>query len=78
VNGSSLERLLKLIARTEHEEISCTECFELLPIYVDLEVAGEAPDAKVPRFRQHLIQCGVCREEYETLRELIRLEREEP
>jgi hypothetical protein len=78
VNRSPLERLLRLIARTEDEEISCTECFELLPIYVDLEVAGEAPDAVGQRFRQHLDQCGVCREEYETLRELIRLEPEGP
>ena len=78
VNRSSLERLLRLIAHTEDEEISCSECFGLLPIYVDLELAGETPDAKVPRFRQHLDQCGVCREEYETLRELIRLEPEGP
>ena len=78
MNGSHLEQLLRLIARTEDEEISCTECFELLPIYVDLEGAGENPDAKGPRFRQHLDQCGVCREEYETLRELIRLELEGP
>ena len=78
MNRSQLERLLSLIARTEDEEISCTECFELLPVYVDLEVAGEDLDTKGSRFRQHLDQCGVCREEYETLRELIRLEREGP
>jgi hypothetical protein len=74
VNRSEVERLLRLIARTEDEEISCSECFELLSIYVDLEVAGDNPDVKVPRFRQHLDQCGVCREEYETLREFIRLQ----
>ena len=78
MNRSQLEQLMRRIARTEDEEISCTECFELLPIYVDLEVAGEDPDVKVPRFRQHLDQCGVCREEYETLRELIRHEPEGP
>jgi hypothetical protein len=76
VNRSQLKRLLSLIARTEDEEISCTTCFELLPIYVDLEVAGEDSDAQGRLFRQHLEQCAVCREEYETLRELVRREPE--
>jgi hypothetical protein len=72
VNPSQIERLLRLVARTEDEEISCTTCFELLPPYVDLEVMGENPDRHIPGFRQHLEQCGVCREEYETLRDLMR------
>jgi anti-sigma factor RsiW len=76
VNRSQLERLLWLVARTEDAELSCDGCFDLLPQYVDLEVAGEAPDTRLPLFRQHLEQCAVCREEYETLRELARLEAE--
>jgi hypothetical protein len=76
VNRTPLERLLRLVARTEEEELSCTACFDLLPQYVDLEVAGEAPDSRLPLFRQHVEQCAVCREEYETLRELARLEAE--
>ena len=78
MNRSQIARLLTLIARTEDEEISCTTCFELLPSYVDLDVAGQDPEARAPRLRQHLDQCGVCREEYETLRELIRLEPDGP
>jgi hypothetical protein len=76
VNRSQLERLLQLVARTDDEELTCSECFALLPQYVDLEVAGEAPNVGLPLFRQHLEQCGVCREEYETLRDLVRLEAE--
>jgi hypothetical protein len=71
-----LERLLRLAARTEDEELSCSECFDLLPQYVDLEIEGQAPDSRLPIFRQHLEQCAVCREEYETVRELARLEAE--
>ena len=71
---NQLERLLRLIARTEDEELSCSACFELLPQYVDLEVAGDAPDS--PLFRQHLEQCPVCRDEYAILRDLVRLEAE--
>ena len=70
------DRFLRRVWATEDEEISCTECFDLMPQYVDLEVAGEAADKKVPRLRQHLDQCAACREEYETLRDLVRLEAE--
>ena len=73
---NQLERLLRLVARTEDEELSCSACFELLPQYVDLEVAGDAPDARLPLFRQHLEQCPVCRDEYAILCELARLEAE--
>lgn len=70
------ERLLQQVCETEDEEISCTDCFDLVPQYVDLEIAGQTAEKKLPRLRQHLNQCGVCREEYETLRELARLEAE--
>jgi predicted anti-sigma-YlaC factor YlaD len=73
---SKFERLLRLAARTEEQELSCTECFDVLPQYVDLEVAGSAPERQLPLFRQHLEQCAVCREEYEMVRELARLEAE--
>jgi hypothetical protein len=84
VNWTQLKRLLRLVARTEDEELSCDECFELLPQYVDREVSGGAPNVlsgeasnvRLPLFRHHVEQCAVCREEYETLRELARLEAE--
>ncbi len=73
---NQLARLLWLVGRTRDEELSCSECFDLLPTYVDLQVAGAPADTRVPLFRQHLEQCAVCREEYETLCELARLEAE--
>jgi hypothetical protein len=76
VSVSKFERLLRLASRTQEQELSCTECFDVLPQYVDLEVAGAGPARQLPLFRQHLEQCAVCREEYETVRELARLEAE--
>ena len=70
----ALRRLLQHIAETEDEEISCDECFELVAPYVDLEAAGQAGPTTMPRLQQHLRQCGVCREEYEVLRDLVRLD----
>jgi hypothetical protein len=65
------DSLLWHIWKTEDEEISCTECFDLVPQYVDLEIAGGVTDDTLPGLRQHLDRCAVCREEYETLRELV-------
>jgi hypothetical protein len=76
VKRNQLERLLALVAQTEDEELSCSACFDLLPQYVDLEIAGEAPESRFRLFRQHLDQCPVCRDEYAILSELARLEAE--
>ena len=69
-----LDELLRRIADTEDEELSCSDCFDLISGYVELEVGGRDPAGSLPRLGQHLRQCGVCREEYETLRDLARLD----
>lgn len=66
-----LQRFLQRIADTQDEEISCTECFDALSTAVDLEMAGTSVSRGL---WQHLQQCAVCREEYEALRDLVRLE----
>ena len=71
-----LRRLLRAISDTDDEESSCAECLDLVSEYVDLEVAGMVGEQTLPRLQQHLRQCGVCREEYEILRDLVRLEAE--
>jgi hypothetical protein len=78
VEPPALRRLLGHIADTQDEEISCTECLDLVSQYADLELAGTAGETTLPRLQQHLRQCGVCREEYEVLRDLLRLEAESP
>jgi hypothetical protein len=52
-------------------EVSCDECFELLDQYVDLELAGEDADARLPGVREHLQGCPACREDHESLRALV-------
>ena len=69
-------RLVRDIAHTADEEISCSECFDLVSEYVDREIAGTLPEHRLGRLEQHLQQCGVCRDEYEILRDLARLEAE--
>ena len=65
------ETLGRLLGPSE-EEIGCDECFEQLDVYVELEVAGEDADARVPGLRAHLQGCPACREEHESLLDLVR------
>ena len=67
---------LQNIHNTQDEEISCSECFDLTSHFVELELNGEDAGIKMPQLKQHLNQCAACREEYETLRDLVRLENE--
>ena len=56
-------------------EVGCDECFELLDEYVELDLAGADADARLPGMRAHFAGCPACREDYESLRELVRSER---
>ncbi len=55
----------------EGPEVSCEECFERLDEYVELELAGEDADSRVPGMREHLGGCPACREDHESLRDLL-------
>ncbi len=73
-----IEHLLQKVSDTEAEEISCSECFELLSAGVELELAGATSAPVFARLAQHLGQCGVCLDEFETLRDFVRAEAEGP
>jgi hypothetical protein len=68
------ERWLENIQNTQEEEISCTECFDLVSQFVEVELSGGDTAARMPQLKQHLDQCPACRAEYETLRDLQNLE----
>jgi hypothetical protein len=53
-------------------EVTCEECFELLDRYVDLELAGEDAGERLPGMRAHLQGCPACREDHDSLRDLVR------
>jgi hypothetical protein len=71
---STDDRHRELIARLlgpSDPEVSCDECFELLDEHVDLELAGEDADTRLPGMREHLQGCPACREDHESLRDLV-------
>jgi len=76
MKSSRVERWLQNIYDTQDEEISCSECFDWVSHFVEIELSGENPAAKMPQLKQHLDQCSACRQEYESLRDLAQLEKE--
>jgi hypothetical protein len=68
------ESWLRNIYETQEEEISCTECFDLVSGFVELEISGQDAVAAMPKLKQHLNQCKACRDEYECLHDLRLLE----
>lgn len=76
MKSDRFERWLQSIYNTQDEEISCSECFDLVSHFVDVELSGADAVAKLPQVKQHLNQCLACQQEYETLRDLQRLENE--
>ncbi len=69
-----VKQLLEAISLTQDEEIDCSTCLDLVPIYVDRELAGADAARELPALRQHLAVCRECLEEYEALRDLALLE----
>jgi hypothetical protein len=63
-------RTLALLLGPAGPEIGCDECFDELDRHVDAELRG-GPGAGVPGMRAHLAGCPACREEYESLRDLV-------
>ena len=52
-------------------QVTCEECFERLDEYVEVELAGDDADARVPGMRAHLEGCPACRDDHDSLRALL-------
>lgn len=76
MKNNQFEHWLQNVYKTQDEEISCSECFDLVSHFVEVELSGTDAVARMPKVKQHLDQCPACRTEYETLRDLQRLENE--
>jgi hypothetical protein len=69
-NRHEPDAIARLLGPAGHE-VTCEQCFDLLDEYVDLEVAGEDADARLPGMRAHLVGCPACREDHESLLALV-------
>lgn len=64
-----------IFAAKAGEEMSCSDYFEQLPRYVELEAAGEDAASRLPEVRHHMHQCPECEEVYLGLLETVRAEK---
>lgn len=65
-------RLIDTIFAVKGEEMECSEYFDELPSYVDLEAAGEDAGALLPEIKHHMHQCPECEEAYLALLKLVK------
>jgi hypothetical protein len=65
---------MQRVFATQPHEITCSECFDHISTYVDLEVAGQDAPNTLPDVEQHLLQCPACAEEYEALLDVAWIE----
>ncbi len=70
MDHSKFDQWVKKIMATEKEEISCSECFDLISGYVDHELSGETTGMVMSQVAKHLKQCPACQQEYEVLLDL--------
>ena len=66
-----LKQALGRLLGPAEPEVGCDACFDQLDRYVELELAGTDPDAQLPGLRAHLAGCLACREEHQSLRDLL-------
>jgi hypothetical protein len=52
-------------------ELTCEQCFEELDRYVELTLAGEPADERIPGMRPHLEGCPACAEDFRSLHDLV-------
>ncbi|HKF81405.1 MAG TPA: hypothetical protein VKB23_00410 [Solirubrobacterales bacterium] len=70
------DELLGRVLGSGSPELTCEQCFEELDRYVELAVAGERADERVPGMRAHLEGCPACAEDFDSLRDLVAAEQE--
>ena len=68
---ADLKQTLSRLLGPAEPEVGCDVCFQELDRYVELELAGEDADTALPGLRAHLEGCPACREEHDSLRDLI-------
>jgi predicted anti-sigma-YlaC factor YlaD len=65
---------IRRIYATHDDELDCDQLLELLPSYVDVEIAGEVTPSHLCEVERHLRQCPYCYDIYLGLRDAARVE----
>jgi hypothetical protein len=78
MNRGKFRQLIRSIFAVKDQEMLCSEFFDILPRFVDRQVAGEEADKLFPGVSHHLQQCPECNEVYEALLKAVQSNKETP
>ncbi|MGN6586155.1 MAG: anti-sigma factor family protein [Solirubrobacterales bacterium] len=65
------DEILSKVLGPSAPELTCEQCFEELDRYVELVLAGELADERIPGMRAHLDGCPACAEDFSSLHDLV-------
>lgn len=65
------DQILGRVLGPDAPELTCEQCFGELDRYVELGLAGEAADERIPGMRAHLAGCPACAQDFRSLRDLV-------
>jgi anti-sigma factor RsiW len=71
-------KVLGRLLGPDEPELSCEQCFEELDRFVELELAGQDAEARIPGMQAHLHGCPACAEDHASLREFVAAGRRRP
>ncbi|MBE0675594.1 MAG: hypothetical protein IH591_13115 [Bacteroidales bacterium] len=72
IETTTLKKVLKSLTITQAEEMTCSECFNEIDVYVEMLREGKSPAEVMPLVKHHITLCPPCRDEFEAL--LVALE----
>lgn len=59
-----IRKMMRSLALTYEQEMSCGECFEEIDRFAELELLGMNASDAMPLVYEHLERCNGCKEEY--------------
>jgi hypothetical protein len=73
LSSETIKKMMYAIQLTREEELSCGHCYDELDQFIDMKLSGINVEEAMPLVKEHLDRCAACREEYETLLEVLKV-----
>ena len=68
MSEEKFNELLRMLALTRDQEMTCDECFVQMAEFVEHKLAGKSIPESLKCIDEHLELCGECRDEFESLK----------
>ena len=75
---SKAEALLRLLDKTQEEELCCEDVHSLLDAFAEMAASGEDTRQIMPQVHLHMELCPDCQEEFEALLCILQAAAEKP